>query len=208
MDITVLCVDEDAAARELLENMLHGEVRTLLFAKDGRAGIEAFTAHRPDIVLTEVQMPVMNGLSMAREIRRLDSRAHLIVATDQSDSPFFLEAIDIGIDQYVLKPLVRDRLLVAIKKCVELITLERTLAFRNSERKRLIEELKTALAGIKTLRGLVPICSSCKKIRDDRGYWNQLEAYLAKHSDAEFSHGICPECAASLYPEYRKKSDT
>jgi PAS domain S-box-containing protein len=70
------------------------------------------------------------------------------------------------------------------------------------ERERLINDLQSALAEIKTLSGLIPICSSCKKIRDDKGYWNILEAYLIKHSDAKFTHGICPECAAKLYPEY------
>ncbi len=70
------------------------------------------------------------------------------------------------------------------------------------ERERLIVELQEALAKIKTLRGLIPICAHCKKIRDDQGYWNQLEAYIQKHSEAEFSHGICDECAKQLYPEF------
>lgn len=69
------------------------------------------------------------------------------------------------------------------------------------ERERLIAELKDALANIKTLSGLLPICASCKKIRDDKGYWNRLETYIEKHSDADFTHGICPDCAQKLYPE-------
>lgn len=64
----------------------------------------------------------------------------------------------------------------------------------DEEREKLIDELRAALANVKTLSGLIPICASCKKIRDDRGYWNQLEAYLEKHSDADFTHGLCPEC--------------
>jgi PAS domain S-box-containing protein len=68
------------------------------------------------------------------------------------------------------------------------------------EREKLIGELQKALAEVKTLGGLIPICANCKKIRDDKGYWNILEAYLTKHSDAQFSHGICPDCAAKLYP--------
>ncbi len=70
-----------------------------------------------------------------------------------------------------------------------------------AERERLIAELQEALSKVKTLSGLIPICASCKKIRDDRGYWNQVEAYIGKHSDAKFSHGICPDCAKKLYPE-------
>ena len=73
-----------------------------------------------------------------------------------------------------------------------------------NERERLIHELQEALAEVKTLSGLLPICSSCKKIRDDKGYWNQIESYISKYSEAEFSHGICPECAKKLYPEFYK----
>jgi hypothetical protein len=69
------------------------------------------------------------------------------------------------------------------------------------ERENLITKLQDALAKIKTLRGLLPICSSCKKIRDDKGYWNQIESYISDHSEAEFTHGICPKCAKKLYPE-------
>jgi hypothetical protein len=72
------------------------------------------------------------------------------------------------------------------------------------ERERLIVELQGALAEVKTLSGLLPICASCKKIRDDQGYWNQIEDYVSGHSKATFSHGICPDCAKKLYPEYYK----
>jgi PAS domain S-box-containing protein len=73
------------------------------------------------------------------------------------------------------------------------------------EREDLVRKLQTALAKIKTLRGLVPICASCKKIRDDKGYWHQLEVYIRDHSDAEFSHSICPDCAEVLYPNLKKR---
>ena len=69
------------------------------------------------------------------------------------------------------------------------------------EREHLIEELKGALSRVKRLSGMLPICASCKKIRDDKGYWNQIEAYISEHSEADFSHGLCPECANKLYPE-------
>ncbi len=69
------------------------------------------------------------------------------------------------------------------------------------DRERLIHRLRKALAEIKTLRGIIPICASCKKVRDDRGDWRQIETYFCDHADAEFSHGICPECLSTLYPE-------
>lgn len=74
------------------------------------------------------------------------------------------------------------------------------------EREKLIRELQEALAKIKTLRGLLPICASCKKIHDDDGYWHQVETYISNHSEAHFSHGFCPDCQEKLYPEYYKKN--
>jgi hypothetical protein len=70
------------------------------------------------------------------------------------------------------------------------------------EREKLIADLKTALSEVKTLSGLLPICCSCKKIRDDSGYWRQIEMYVKERSNAEFTHGICPDCAKKLYPDY------
>lgn len=70
------------------------------------------------------------------------------------------------------------------------------------ERSKLILELEESLAQVKMLSGLLPICASCKKIRNDQGYWQQVEVYISENSDAEFSHGICPDCMKRLYPEY------
>lgn len=75
------------------------------------------------------------------------------------------------------------------------------------ERERLIKELQEALGQVRELSGLLPICASCKSIRDDKGYWTRLEAYLSEHSKAEFSHGICPDCARKLYPDHYKPQE-
>jgi PAS domain S-box-containing protein len=82
---------------------------------------------------------------------------------------------------------------------------ERKLAAK--ERERLILELQKALAEIKTLSGMLPICASCKKIRDDKGYWNKIEEYIKKHSEVEFTHSLCPKCAKKLYPEIFEKEE-
>lgn len=74
------------------------------------------------------------------------------------------------------------------------------------ERENLIAELQDALKNVRTLKGLLPICASCKKIRDDKGYWQQIESFVSEHSDAEFSHGLCPDCAVKLYPDHMKRS--
>ena len=71
------------------------------------------------------------------------------------------------------------------------------------EREHMITELQDALAEVRKLRGIIPICASCKKVRDDKGYWNQIELYIREHSEADFSHGICPECAKNLYPDLK-----
>ncbi len=73
------------------------------------------------------------------------------------------------------------------------------------ERERLIQELQQAMTNVKALSGLLPICASCKKIRDDEGYWKQIESYISAHSEAEFSHGICPDCLKKLYPDIYEK---
>jgi hypothetical protein len=76
------------------------------------------------------------------------------------------------------------------------------------EKEELIEELQRAFQEVKTLRGFLPICANCKKIRNDEGYWQQIEGYIQEHSEAVFSHGICPACADLLYPELRGKQKT
>jgi len=92
---------------------------------------------------------------------------------------------------------------VCVLEMVEDIT-QRKLS--EEEREKLLRELQQAMVHVKTLSGLLPICSSCKKIRDDQGYWTQVERYLMDHTDAQFSHGICPDCLHKLYPEYAEKS--
>jgi uncharacterized PurR-regulated membrane protein YhhQ (DUF165 family) len=110
---------------------------------------------------------------------------------------------------------IENRPVLAILKQVAEIKIELSLAQKEIDRRKeaekeldkVIQELQTALSEVKTLRGFLPICSSCKRIRDDKGYWNQIEAYIQDHSDAEFSHGICPECIEKLYPDMKLHED-
>ena len=97
-----------------------------------------------------------------------------------------------------LSALVRFRLAALARSKVEL---EALVALRTRELQGRNEELSAALGNVKQLSGLLPICAACKKIRDDSGYWNQLESYISRHSEADFSHGICPECADEMFPE-------
>jgi len=108
---------------------------------------------------------------------------------------------------------IENRPVLAILKQVAEIEVQLSLAQKEiearkaaeAERDQVIEQLKQTLSEVKTLRGFLPICSNCKKIRDDKGYWNRIEAYIQEHSEAQFSHGICPECAKTLYPDLYPK---
>jgi len=114
--------------------------------------------------------------------------------------------------QKYLLPAIIMVIAIALIAGIWLVTLQRLVSRRNRElaarkradaaRETLIQELPEALDRVKQLSGLLPICASCKKIRDDKGYWTQIEAYVRDHSEAEFSHGICPECEKKLYPEF------
>lgn len=207
LDVAVLYVEDEEFTRAAVSAPLGRRVQTLLQAENGREGLELFRLHQPGIVITDVRMPVMDGLTMAREIKKLDEKTQIIVTTAHNDTNYFLDAIDIGIDRYVLKPIDHEKLFSGLEKCMATINGEREKQRHREEREKLIAELQEALATIKTLHGILPICSSCKKIRDDKGSWTQIETYISEHTDAEFSHGICSECAEKLYPDYfeRKK---
>jgi hypothetical protein len=105
--------------------------------------------------------------------------------------------------QHTLEDRVRDRTLDLTRSN---LALESDIV----ERRKVEGELRDALAQVKTLTGLLPMCANCKKIRDDNGYWSSVEKYISTHSEAEFTHGICPECLEKLYPSYygpgKKKS--
>ncbi len=200
--ISVLYVEDEAATREIVGAMLRRRVKTLHLAENGKEGLECFQAHSPDIVITDINMPLMDGLAMAREIKSRDPERPIIVTTAYHDSAHLMKAIDIGIDQYVVKPIEADRLFAALNKCATIALFDRETRRRNEERESLVRELQDALARVKLLSGLLPICSSCKKIRDGQGSWHQLETYIAEHSEAEFTHGLCQECANKLYSKY------
>jgi hypothetical protein len=131
-----------------------------------------------------------------------DHNAYSLVVTDLTVQKQIEQELKRHRDD--LEGIVRERtyeLETSNRKLNEEI-LERKKA--EEEKAQLIDELQNALTEVKKLSGMLPICSSCKKIRDDRGYWTQIESYIKKHSEAEFSHSICPECAKKLYPTFYK----
>ena len=142
----------------------------------------------PDLVLLDIVMPDMDGYELCERLKA-DPRTKdipVIFITAVSEVMDDAKAFELGAVDYVPKPFnpltVKARVSTHIK-------LHHT-----------VRELQLALKDIRTLSGFIPICAKCKKIRDDKGFWNQVEKYIQERSDAQFSHGICPECVESLYP--------
>ncbi|MBV5305773.1 MAG: response regulator [Desulfobulbaceae bacterium] len=201
-DLTILYVEDDAATRLEMEQLLNRRAETVLTAENGAIGLELFHRFNPDLVITDIRMPVMDGLQMADMIRKINPDIRIIATTAHSDTAFLLEAIEIGIDHYVLKPIDLGKFITAIEKCSRDIDAHKGLKQYHQEREHLIAELRTALGEIKTLQGILPICSFCKCIRCDEGYWEQVESYISRHSSVDFSHSICPTCLKEHYPEH------
>jgi len=141
-----------------------------------------------DVVLLDLGLPDSIGLDAIQRIQDKEPKVPIIVLTGLSDKELAARAISLGAQDYLVKgDFDNDLLYRAIRYAIE--------------RKKLLLELQETLANVKKLSGMLPICASCKKIRDDKGYWLQVETYIRDHSEAEFTHGICPECARKLYPE-------
>jgi YesN/AraC family two-component response regulator len=204
LDLSVLYVEDDFVTQEEVGLFLRRQVRQVATAMNGQEGLEQFEKERPDLIVTDIRMPVMDGFQMVRSIRSMDQNIPIIITTAHSDIASMLDAIDIGIDQYVIKPIRTGKLAAAIDKCAENIECRRARRRLQAEREKLIADLQKALAEIKTLQGILPICMFCKKIRDDKGAWQQIEVYIRDHSEAEFSHGICTECMKKHYGEILK----
>lgn len=162
-------------------------------------GIEAvdmaFSLH-PDVILMDIEMPELNGLNAARQIQER-CPIPIVILTAHEDENMIEKASEVGASAYLIKPPndkeIERAIIMALARHGDLM-----------EVLRLNQELKKALSEIRTLRGILPICSFCKKIRDDKGYWNKLEIYFKEHAEVSFSHGYCPECAKIHYPDLIK----
>jgi len=152
----------------------------------------------------------MTGTETCRQIKTDESLRDIFVmllSGVQTTSEYQADGLNVGADGYIVKPLSNKELLARVQAMVRIKRAEDALREKEKEQQELILELQAALAEIKTLKGFIPICASCKKIRDDEGYWDQLEAYISKHTDAVFSHGLCPECAEKYRAEIRDLSN-
>lgn len=165
----------------------------------GEEAIEKTCELDPDVVLMDIQMPGMDGLQASKDIQ-VRCPTPVVVLTAYESQDLVERASDTGVGAYLTKPPnpleVERAITISMARHSDMMTC-RELYEKLSERTR---ELEKALSEIKTLKGLLPICTVCKKVRDDQGYWEQIEVYVQARSEAEFSHSICPECAEKLYP--------
>jgi DNA-binding response OmpR family regulator len=151
----------------------------------------------PLVAVFDRSMPEIDGLTLAAEIRRTPrlQSMYVVLLTAHDRVADVVEGLDGGADEYMTKPFDWSMLQARLRTAVRIATLQRDLAQR-------VSELQQALAQVKTLSGLLPICSYCKRIRNDEDYWEQLEMYVAEHTGAEFSHGICPHCMERARAEF------
>ena len=196
--LRVLIVDDDeddfVVAQSLL-SQIEGQQFEVEWAATYEDGLEAIGRGQHDVYLLDFHLGARTGLELLREIVSSGHKAPTILLTGQGDHDIDVEAMRAGALDYLVKGRIDSALLErSIRYAVERNRVERQL-------EEAIDDLEDALANIKTLRGLLPICSVCKSIRDDKGYWNRLESYVRDHSSAEFSHGVCPNCASQLYPD-------
>ena len=184
----ILIAEDDLTSRAVLEGVLKKIGHDITAVTNG---VDAWDLMQrrdaPLLTILDWMMPGLDGLEVARRARSLQSERHsyIIMLTTKSAKSDIATALKAGADDYLVKPFNADELRARIEV-------------------GRAEELRSALEQIRTLQGIVPICDTCKKIRDDQGYWKQVEVYVRERTGAFFSHGICPECMDTYYPAVPK----
>ncbi len=188
-DKTVLIVDDQPNNLRVLFTYLRAKSMKVLLADSGRRAIEQLERQAPDIILMDVMMPGIDGFETCRRIKE-DSRLAPIpvifmsALTEMKDK---LSAFSAGGVDYVTKPFQQEEVLARLSAHLTISELQLELEDKNRHLAKMLTE-------VKTLRGILPICSRCKMIRDDKGYWKQVELYVTEHTEVEFSHSCCPTC--------------
>ena len=186
----VLIADDEATARHLIQAALRGWGFEILVAVDGAEALRILEgSNPPEIAMLDWIMPRVDGLDVCRRIRGTmpNAATYIILVTARGGVENVLQGLEAGADDYIAKPFDPRELRARLRAGLRIVELQKALLER-------LGELEDAFKRVKQLQGLLPICSYCKKIRNDRNYWEQVEAYIAKHSEARFSHGVCPDC--------------
>ena len=194
----ILVTDDSLVARTACSNELQEAGYEVIFAQNGLEAVDTMSKEAVDLVLMDVVMPEMNGVEATRKIKAMESAKDIpiIMVTSMGDMDTLQSAFEAGAVDYVTKPIEPIELMARIRSALRLKAEMEARKKREEELTRKNQALEQALSEIKTLRGFIPICAWCKKIRNIEGYWEQMEHYIEQHSQATFSHSICKECAA------------
>ena len=185
----VLVADDEPMGALMLSRSLERWGLEVVVAHDGEEAWRIIQAGGVAMAILDWMMPGADGPELCRRIRTNEHHAHmhLILLTARNSRADVVAGLDAGADDYLIKPFDPEELRARVHVGIRVLTLQDRLADR-------VAELQEALTNVKQLSGLLPICSYCKRIRGDENYWERVESYITEHTDAKFSHGICPEC--------------
>jgi len=191
----ILIVDDIPENISALAIALESEGFDIETAAGGEQALQLVHNDSHDLILLDINMNGIDGFETCLELKKSDATKDIpvIFLTVSKETEAVVRGFTCGGVDYISKPFRQEEVCARVRTHLYLRALMK-------EKQKLIGELQEALAKVKTLSGLLPICSSCKKIRDDKGYWNQIETYIRERSEADFTHGICPKCAKMLYP--------
>src|SRR5258705_9165977 len=190
----VLIAEDDRATARALAGLIESWGFEAVVADDGKAALALFeTEATPQLVLLDWMLPGADGPEVCRRIRALrgDSAIYIILLTSKSSRTDVVAGLEAGADEYLVKPFDAQELRARLNAGARIVDLQQRL-------KDQVHELGNALANVRKLTGLLPICAYCHSIRDDSNYWHRVEEYVGEHSDATFSHGICPKCLVKV----------
>jgi DNA-binding NtrC family response regulator len=196
--LSIMLIEDSAEDAQLVREMLEDRGYDYVLKRTDRlsSGLRLLEEEFFDVLLLDLGLPDSAGFDALTQIRNQAPPLPIIILTGLSDEALAVKAISLGAQDYLVKGnFAADALYRSISHSIERQRLE-------TERERLILELQEALSKVKQLSGLLPICASCKQIRDDKGYWTQVEVYMSEHTEIDFTHTVCPECTKKLYPEY------
>ena len=191
----ILIAEDEPVTRAKLETLLQTWGYDVVVARDGAEAWRDLQADPEiDLVITDFQMPGLNGDELCRKSRSelLDRSLYIMLLTAVKVSrQDLISGLLAGADDYVQKPFDNAELNARLQVGCRVVSLQKELRHR-------VKQLEDAMAQIRHLQGLLPICSYCKRIRDDKNYWHQVEFYITSHADVRFTHGICPQCMEKL----------
>ncbi|MBX3180460.1 MAG: response regulator [Candidatus Hydrogenedentes bacterium] len=192
MQNTVLVVEDDEIYRELVERHL-GDAYMLVFTDSLRGAAEMLQSHIPDCILLDHRLPDGNGIDFLPQ--PVNAEVPVILCTAHGSEALAVKAIKAGAEDYLVKRgLGRRELRRAVRCAIKQSQLRTQLRLKVSESESLSRLLRTALSNNEALRGIIPICAYCRKVRDRTGCWHSIEAYVSQHTGARFTHGLCPSC--------------